>query len=533
MGEEATTVRNRDWVIKLEEQVLSLDNMNEDFWKKQSIYRVPTYIKDLNIKAYEPQLVSLGPYHHGIPKLMAMEEHKYRALHYFLKRSDHQISFYVEALEEIVEDLMGSYEQLDEKWRDRNRFLQLMILDGSFLLEILQGIHFSVSSNYAKNDPICSKNALFKNKDVMMEDMLMIENQVPLMVLTTLLAIQKGRVNEANGFLNRLVFCFFLDAKFVFRLQPSMDFNFYKGLHLLDLTWQMETGQRNDNVSEREPAFDIVERISIPHQFHVYPLINEEKERKGILANRFINETVFAFFANAKFVFPLNRPLFLRFYYGLHLLDLICHVVSGQKQMTFTGLSDLEQVPSASSLHEKAQVELKKSETKNLVGISFKNGVLTLPAFRIHSSTESVVLNMVAFEYCHPEANHRVSSYIDFMSALLISAEDSLLIKSINVVETRSNDKSVSVFIQKIRNDMGFNPGYGVELHSITGNLNRYYIIRRKKWKKRLHEWRSNLKQTYFKNPWTFTALIAATLLLVCTIFQTVTGVLSLKSNHN
>ncbi|XP_077228870.1 UPF0481 protein At3g47200-like [Tasmannia lanceolata] len=449
MGEEATTVRNRDWVIKLEEQVLSLDNMNEDFWKKQSIYRVPTYIKDLNIKAYEPQLVSLGPYHHGIPKLMAMEEHKYRALHNFLKRSDHQISFYVEALEEIVEDLMGSYEQLDEKWRDRNRFLQLMILDGSLLLEILQGIHFSVSSNYAKNDPIFSKNALFKNKDVMMEDMLMIENQVPLMVLTTLLAIQKGRVNEANGFLNRLVFCFFLDAKFVFRLQPSMDINFYKGLHLLDLTWQMATGQRNDNVSEREPAFDIVESYIV---------------------------------------------LFF----------------------------------SVSYLYEKAQVELKKSETDNLNGIIFENGVLSLPIFRIHSTTESVLLNLVAFEHLHAGATHQVSSYIDFMSALLNSAKDSSLMRSINVMETTWSDEAVPIFIQKIRNDMGFKPKYKGRLYDINQELNDYFILRTKKWKRRLHEWGSNLKQTYFKNPWTFLALIVGALLLVCTLIQTIPTLQSL-----
>ncbi|XP_077228620.1 UPF0481 protein At3g47200-like [Tasmannia lanceolata] len=247
-------------------------------------------------------------------------------------------------------------------------------------------------------------------------------------------------------------------------------------------------------------------------------------------ANKCINEIVVEFFANAKFVFPLDESIDLGFYKGLHLLDLICQVVSGQKQEKIIGLWGPYQIPSASTLYEKAQVELKKSKMEKLDGISFKNGVLTLPAFRIHSSTESVLLNIAAFEYLHPEANHRVSSYIDFMSALLISAEDSSLIRSINVVETRKNDESVPVFIQKIRNDMGFNPLYGNELLLMTYKLIDYYTIRRKR---RLHEWGSNLKQTYFKNPWSSMALIAATLLLVCTIIQTITGLLSLKSNHN
>ncbi|XP_077228616.1 UPF0481 protein At3g47200-like [Tasmannia lanceolata] len=243
-------------------------------------------------------------------------------------------------------------------------------------------------------------------------------------------------------------------------------------------------------------------------------------------ANRVINYCVVEFFENPTFVFPLSRDS--GFYKGLHLLDLICQMVSGQKQEKIIRLWGPYQIPPASTLYEKAQVELKKSKTENLDGISLKNGVLTLPAFRIHSPTESVLLNIAAFEHLHPEANHRVSSYIDFMSALLISAEDSSLIRSINVVGTRKNDESVPIFIQKIRNDMGFNPHYGDELLIMTFKLIDYTIRR----KRRLHEWGSNLKQTYFKNPWTFMALIAATLLLVCTIIQTITGLLSFKSNH-
>ncbi|XP_077228617.1 UPF0481 protein At3g47200-like [Tasmannia lanceolata] len=189
MIEEATTVGNREWVIELEKQVRSLDNRNRSLWKKQSIYRVPTSVKDLNSKVYEPGLVSLGPYHHGTPKLKAMEEHKYRALHCFLKRRNHPISVYVEALEEIVEDLMGSYDLLEEEWRDTSRFLQLMIVDGCFLLEIILELWF----DYDKNDPIFSEQGSLNNKDVMMEDILMIENQVPLIVLTTLAATAWGR----------------------------------------------------------------------------------------------------------------------------------------------------------------------------------------------------------------------------------------------------------------------------------------------------------------------------------------------------
>ncbi|XP_077228625.1 UPF0481 protein At3g47200-like [Tasmannia lanceolata] len=183
MVEEATTVGNREWVIELEERVRSLDNRNGDLWKKQSIYRVPTSVKDLNRKVYEPQLVSLGPYHHGTPKLKAMEEHKYRALLNFCRKTKKRLSVFVEALEGIVEDLMGSYDMLDEEeWGDTSRFLRLV--DGCFLMEIIDGRW----SDYDENDPIFSSRGLLNNKDVMMK----IENQVPLILLTTLAATAWG-----------------------------------------------------------------------------------------------------------------------------------------------------------------------------------------------------------------------------------------------------------------------------------------------------------------------------------------------------
>ncbi|XP_077228623.1 UPF0481 protein At3g47200-like [Tasmannia lanceolata] len=189
MVEEATTAGNWEWVIELEERGRSLDNRNDNLWEKQSIYRVPTSIKNLNRKVYEPRLVSLGPYHHGTPELKAMEEHKERALHNFCKKTKKRLSVFVEALKGIVEDLMGSYDMLEEEWRDTSRFLQLMIVDGCFLFEILDGR----IADHEKNDPIFSSQGILNNKDVMMQDMLKIENQVPLIVLTTLAATAWGK----------------------------------------------------------------------------------------------------------------------------------------------------------------------------------------------------------------------------------------------------------------------------------------------------------------------------------------------------
>jgi hypothetical protein len=43
---------------------------------------------------------------------------------------------------------------------------------------------------------------------------------------------------------------------------------------------------------------------------------------------------------------------------------------------------------------------------------------------------------------------------------------------------------------------------------------------------KRRHKWKATLKQKYFDNPWTIISLIAATVLLILTITQTVCSII-------
>ncbi|KAK8672761.1 hypothetical protein V6N13_111123 [Hibiscus sabdariffa] len=108
-------------------------------WMKQSIYRVPAAVADLSKKAYMPQVVSFGPYHQGKDHLMPMEDHKKRTLLHFLKRSNKPLEAFVNSLVKDVEKLKECYDLLDPIWGDEgHKFLQMMILDGCFVLEILR-----------------------------------------------------------------------------------------------------------------------------------------------------------------------------------------------------------------------------------------------------------------------------------------------------------------------------------------------------------------------------------------------------------
>ncbi|XP_058195250.1 UPF0481 protein At3g47200-like [Rhododendron vialii] len=202
-----------DWAIQVEDELKLMpttETTEMQQWDKQSIYKVPECFTDLNKKAYKPQFVSFGPYHHEEPHLEPMEKHKHRALLHFLKRSQKPLASYVAALAEVAQSLKGSYESLDHIWQaDTGRFLMLMILDGCFVLEVMRTSTLQVNY-YSENDPIFSEHGKLHIVPYIRRDMMMLENQLPMLLLTTLVAVEKEEGTKFHEIVNKLIckFCF-------------------------------------------------------------------------------------------------------------------------------------------------------------------------------------------------------------------------------------------------------------------------------------------------------------------------------------
>ncbi|KAL6842927.1 hypothetical protein ACP4OV_027240 [Aristida adscensionis] len=186
------------WVVDMEKSLKDADAaVEKSLWQRHSIYRVPSYIKNLNPKAYRPQVVSLGPFHHGEPELRPMEKHKRRALSHLLRRVRRPLEEFRVAVEEIADELESAYMDLGAEWRGagRERFLEMMIVDGCFLLEVLAAGtgHIAADPDYEIRDPIFSSHALLHMVPYIRRDMLMLENQLPLLLLKKLVAVNTGR----------------------------------------------------------------------------------------------------------------------------------------------------------------------------------------------------------------------------------------------------------------------------------------------------------------------------------------------------
>ncbi|KAK3409286.1 hypothetical protein EUGRSUZ_J01419 [Eucalyptus grandis] len=180
-------------------------------WKSPSIYKIPPSITVLNPKAYQPQVVSFGPYHHDEAHLRPMEEHKHRALLHFLKRSGKSLECVFESLRKVAHELEDSYDNLDQKkWKEGTggKFLELMVTDGCFMLEIMRTAASSEKNNgYAPNDPIFSIHRLEYIAPYISRDMLLPENQLPILVVYKLVAVENiGKEDDVNELVRKFYF---------------------------------------------------------------------------------------------------------------------------------------------------------------------------------------------------------------------------------------------------------------------------------------------------------------------------------------
>ncbi|XP_039155661.1 UPF0481 protein At3g47200-like [Eucalyptus grandis] len=174
-----TDLNKTNWIVEVTEDVEHMRSNFDDerHWKKHSIYRVPDCVAKLNREAYRPEAVSFGPYHHGEDHLLPMENHKHRALLHFLRRSGKP----------------DSYHLLDPWWKEGDGegagpFLKLMITDGCFMLEILR-TKIRLRGNTHPTTPFSVTSGLYI-RPYIMRDMLMLENQLPMLVLDRLVAVE-------------------------------------------------------------------------------------------------------------------------------------------------------------------------------------------------------------------------------------------------------------------------------------------------------------------------------------------------------
>jgi len=155
------------------------------FSNECSIYRVPKRLRDSNEYAYTPQIVSIGPIHHGKEELKEMEEHKKIYLQEFLNLSELSVRECIAAIVERETRLRNCYADNFENISTED-FVKMMLLDSSFIIMVFLK-EFSTLFR-RNNDRIFGKPWMIE--DIKM-DTCLLENQIPFFILDDLLKLSK------------------------------------------------------------------------------------------------------------------------------------------------------------------------------------------------------------------------------------------------------------------------------------------------------------------------------------------------------
>lgn len=114
------------------------------FSKQWSIFRVPEHIRKVDKKAYNPRVVSIGPFHRNRPELRAMEPQKLRLYKRLMKQIGDEKQEV--GLQTAIKKLEGRARSCySEEFNDisSEEFVQMMVLDGCFIVKLMRLYHKS------------------------------------------------------------------------------------------------------------------------------------------------------------------------------------------------------------------------------------------------------------------------------------------------------------------------------------------------------------------------------------------------------
>ncbi|KAM7267500.1 hypothetical protein ACFE04_009666 [Oxalis oulophora] len=201
----------------------------------------------------------------------------------------------------------------------------------------------------------------------------------------------------------------------------------------------------------------------------------------------------------------------------LHFIHFIqCNLNSRRNNMPLP--SDKPYLKNAAKNLSHSRVKFQLTESQGLTAICFKKRSLRLPRLVVDNMTERLFRNIMISERGLVMSNDTlIYSYLSFLHLLMQSDDDVSVLVEANVIENRldNNQAVVELFKNLCGNINTCDQFY---FYKICKDLDDYVISR--------EGWYNNskriLKDVYFSNVWTGTATIAAAILLLLTLSQTI-----------
>lgn len=503
------------------------------------IFKVQDTVRLADKNAYEPILLSIGPYHHDNISVVSMEKEKWRSLSYILCiNKEKKLQDYLEVMDTLK--MCARYSYSEEIEMDDDQFVQMLLLDGCFILVSLFGLSGIVSNNQ-ENSEKSSGDANKMEKDNVGH--VSAAKAGAQMACTAIKGSNKsGKVPEVDVNDHNSSYSIQKDNSMHKEETSSEDCCQRAGL------WYMSHVAHDLLLLENQIPFFIVKRIYLLVTNDATTRLftdNLVKCIEGILYNypkairvserpedfQHLLHLCHMYFRPSQSVVEdqlHGRIQYLSYFHNFHRRYL--KVRNNQLDENHQGPTNkykrsLLRWRRAEQYHE-AGIEFKKrgfckNNPHSLLDIKFTSGKVQIPLLVIDDKTVYLFRNLIALERTCPQFGNSVTAYICFISQLVSMPMDvTLLAKKGIIVHQMRSDEEVSILLAKL--------GKNLDL-DVSGNnyLGRLSQIMEGHCESRLNRWMAWLWQNHFNNPWLCLAVIAGTIVLFCTILQSLFALLS------
>ncbi|GJN01286.1 hypothetical protein PR202_ga18540 [Eleusine coracana subsp. coracana] len=160
----------------------------DTYTMSMKIHRYPASVRALGERFTVPMAVAIGPayYHRGHDHLKPTEKVKHAAAYHCIRDSSlghHTVEEMYQAVFSVAEDARRLYDKDLVAGISDDEFLSIMFYDACFLLQYIR----SVTTNSPKADPSLLCNFFDWKDDEIFHDIMLLENQLPWMVLETVM----------------------------------------------------------------------------------------------------------------------------------------------------------------------------------------------------------------------------------------------------------------------------------------------------------------------------------------------------------
>ena len=166
-----------------------------------------------------------------------------------------------------------------------------------------------------------------------------------------------------------------------------------------------------------------------------------------------------------------------------------------------------------------AGVEFEVVSSNRVLGLNFNKGVLKIPLLAFEDNMEARVRNIMALEQCDPRKLLYFTDFILILDRLVNTNTDVDLLSDKGIVVNSLGDNNVVTSIINNLNRGIFRGDMNRNYCDLCKALNAFY-------EERWHRWKALLRHQYFSSPWRSASTIAAIILLVLTLIQTILSII-------